>query len=541
MVILGGIVIFLGHLAAIVSGQCTYDFNVTPLTSFINATLSPNIFGYVQGNVGGGSVVLKNGSLEIQFTSDNDYFYVNVCPNQAGNCFDVSGYQVIGISVANFDSSWTKSMDDDVINMRFNGNQDYQMTFNSKRFSVNSETNVGTFYQPIPSVLDAGLRQVEIRVFWNKLKSPWQLKEISLVNIVPKCAKTNGLNRDRGFVWRNQSVLMLGDKPFKFISFYVFQMEMLTRKEMEDIVKTVAIFANGGSKVIKLYSFMSIKGNGYQCTGDDDCFILGKQKYNEHILMNIDNLLDLCRAYGVKVIIPFAQAIYEFSTFSAFYSYQADEFYTVKVLKEYLFFVNLVLNRTNTVNGIAYKEDNTILAWETGTDLSIGGRVPSLEWFLAISSHIKSQAPNHLISDSTIDVDNFESFNNPFSDIITFTSRWWWDATDLKFLNTIQKMALLFGKPVYADQLPLASPTPLNEKLTQVLKFIVGSYTAFNTTNFAGVFITCLAGRKEGVGFNMVKDLIDQKGLTGIHYPGFEFDTLTNLDYVGSPQEKLQV
>ncbi|POW11277.1 hypothetical protein PSTT_05448 [Puccinia striiformis] len=56
--------------------------------------------------------------------------------------------------------------------------------------------------------------------------------------------------------------------------------------------------------------------------------------------------------------------------------------------------IKTVINRVNTVNGLTYKDDPTIMTWE----LSNEPQDPPLSWITDTSAYIKSLAPNHLVT-----------------------------------------------------------------------------------------------------------------------------------------------
>lgn len=63
-------------------------------------------------------------------------------------------------------------------------------------------------------------------------------------------------------------------------------------------------------------------------------------------------------------------------------------------------YILTLLNHVNIYTGIAYKNDPTILAWETGNELS-----PPTGWTQSISTYIKSIDRNHLVLDGRYGVD----------------------------------------------------------------------------------------------------------------------------------------
>lgn len=67
-------------------------------------------------------------------------------------------------------------------------------------------------------------------------------------------------------------------------------------------------------------------------------------------------------------------------------------------------YVAAVLNRYNPYTGKQYKNDPTIVMWETGNELGayIGREgYPPTEWTANIVDYIKSIAPNQLVLDGT--------------------------------------------------------------------------------------------------------------------------------------------
>ncbi|KAL8277497.1 hypothetical protein RQP46_010127 [Phenoliferia psychrophenolica] len=65
-------------------------------------------------------------------------------------------------------------------------------------------------------------------------------------------------------------------------------------------------------------------------------------------------------------------------------------------------YISILLNHVNIYTGVAYKNDPTILAWETGNELGgyfLGGGAPPASWTSQIANFIHSLAPKHLIID----------------------------------------------------------------------------------------------------------------------------------------------
>jgi len=63
-----------------------------------------------------------------------------------------------------------------------------------------------------------------------------------------------------------------------------------------------------------------------------------------------------------------------------------DEFYTNEdVVADFKEYIGVILNHVNPMTGVAYKDDPTIMAWETGNELYY----PTVEWTMDIANYIK--------------------------------------------------------------------------------------------------------------------------------------------------------
>lgn len=132
--------------------------------------------------------------------------------------------------------------------------------------------------------------------------------------------------------------------------------------------------------------------------------------YNENIFKGLDFVLSEARKNGIKVILSLVN---NYDTFGGKKQYvewargrgqaigSEDDFFTNSLVKAfYKNHVKTVLTRVNTVTGVAYKDDPTILAWELmneprcQSDLS-GRTIQS--WITEMAAHVKSIDGNHML------------------------------------------------------------------------------------------------------------------------------------------------
>src|SRR5512141_219804 len=65
-------------------------------------------------------------------------------------------------------------------------------------------------------------------------------------------------------------------------------------------------------------------------------------------------------------------------------------------------FISHVVNRVNTVTGVAYKDDPHVLGWEI---INEPNTTPGIkDWFIDIGGYVKSVDPNHMVGVATGDL-----------------------------------------------------------------------------------------------------------------------------------------
>lgn len=152
---------------------------------------------------------------------------------------------------------------------------------------------------------------------------------------------------------------------------------------------------------------------------------MGPGSYGEDAFVVMDRALQLANKYHVRLIIPLIDK-YKYANggtadFAAFRGMPESAFWTDETVKsDFKNFINYVVNRTNTLTGVKYKDDKAILCWETGNEIW-----PEYsDWTAEMAAYIKSVDPNHLVMDGrysysgnidwSIDDKNVDILNNHY-------------------------------------------------------------------------------------------------------------------------------
>lgn len=121
--------------------------------------------------------------------------------------------------------------------------------------------------------------------------------------------------------------------------------------------------------------------------------------YNEEAFATIDFAIAYAGSLGIRLVLPLTDewSYYhgghrDFTTPLGLSS--ADFYSDPDAIAAYQDYVDHILARTNSLTGVKYVDDPTILAWELGNELE-GMTLP---WINEQVEHIKSQAPNQLVA-----------------------------------------------------------------------------------------------------------------------------------------------
>lgn len=142
----------------------------------------------------------------------------------------------------------------------------------------------------------------------------------------------------------------------------------------------------------------------------------GKPAFNDgpNGLERLDYVLASAAEHDITLVLPLVNNWVNFGGIDQYVRWAGgeyhDDFFTDPQIKQwYKDWVAHLMNRTNTITGIKYKDDPTVLMWELGNELrcSDSGPFPSsdecgsdmmVQWADEMSTFLREQDPNHLIA-----------------------------------------------------------------------------------------------------------------------------------------------
>ena len=135
-------------------------------------------------------------------------------------------------------------------------------------------------------------------------------------------------------------------------------------------------------------------------TGCSLCVEPSLGTFNQAALQHMDYAIKSAGSHDIRLIIPLTDNWHYYHGGKRNFTQWrgiADEnqFYTNKtVIGDFEQYISTLLNHVNTYTGVAWKNDPTVMAWETGNELT-----PPDSWTQTIAAYIKGIDSNHLILD----------------------------------------------------------------------------------------------------------------------------------------------
>lgn len=205
------------------------------------------------------------------------------------------------------------------------------------------------------------------------------------------------------FITRSGSQLMNNGQPFKFSGANIHWLGLAdtnggTYPSQFRIADALTTAAEMGATVVRSHTL----GISVGCS---KCIEPSLNVWNDTAFNTIDYAIKVAGDNHVHLLIPLIDNYHFYHggkhTFTDWEGdANEDDFYSnATVIQDYKNYISHVLNHVNQFTGIALKNDPTIMAWETGSELTNVTGTWSDTWTETIASYIKSVAPNQLVAD----------------------------------------------------------------------------------------------------------------------------------------------
>ena len=227
-----------------------------------------------------------------------------------------------------------------------------------------------------------------------------------------------------GFVERTGNQFTLNGSPYYFGGTNNYYLTYKSNAMVDDVLEDAAAM---DLRVIRLWGFIdrgSLDGSVPNVDGPghkDDVYFqywdpaTGKPAYNDGPdgLERLDYVLAKADELGLRLTIVLTNNWKEFGGMDQYVTWYDlpyhDQFYTdVRVKQAYKDWAKHLINRTNSITGVRYRDDPNIFAWELANEPRCGnGNKPTsgncttetlTDWTDEMSTYIKQLDPNHMVA-----------------------------------------------------------------------------------------------------------------------------------------------
>ncbi|WP_433379292.1 cellulase family glycosylhydrolase [Actinoplanes sp. CA-142083] len=223
-----------------------------------------------------------------------------------------------------------------------------------------------------------------------------------------------------GFVTRSGSTLKLGGKPFRFGGTNNYYLFYKSRTMVDDVFADAKAARFG---VMRTWAFGLIgnaDGSNSVAPAPDGVYFQywdgEKPAFNDgpNGLERLDYVIQAAQKAGQRLVLPLTNNWSDFGGIDQYVRWRGasyhDDFYTDPVIKGwYKDYLEHILNRVNTITGVRYKDDPTIMTWELGNEPRCKGSgvYPQSDhcttdtltgWAGEMTAYLKSLDRNHLVS-----------------------------------------------------------------------------------------------------------------------------------------------
>ena len=288
-----------------------------------------------------------------------------------------------------------------------------------------------------------------------------------------------------GFVSRSGDRLMLAGAEFRFLGLdapNIQQNETQVRADRAnrfpdefEIRDLLGGLAREGSLATRTFSLSVYSPQDHGMP----VYLTGRRTYNEAAFQCLDRILALAHEYNVRLIIPFI-ASQSFASvrgadeFSDLAGKPKGSFWTDESVKDdFKHLLHFIINRTNTVSGVLYRDEPAILCWQLGNEFGsyAGDRGLKydewspriLAWSLEMAAYLKGLDTNHLILEAG-GADRKRLLEDPNIDVISDHLYEYWSKLgggpgELTPMAIHSWEECRGKKPLLIDEFGLASPT----------------------------------------------------------------------------------
>jgi mannan endo-1,4-beta-mannosidase len=212
------------------------------------------------------------------------------------------------------------------------------------------------------------------------------------------------------FVSVHNGDFILDGSVFRFAGTNAYYLPNYEKLNSQVVDRALDLFETTGVSVVRMWAFY----DGYDCgysaqDASENVIQTSPGQYSEEALKDLDQVIAKGKERGIRFIMPFINfwdelgGVCQYNTWAGASDPSTNmEFFlnndqTQQWFKDY---ISMLLNRVNTVTGVAYKDEPAIFGWQIINEGRNSGKDAQIlrDWYQEIAQYIKSIDSNHLLS-----------------------------------------------------------------------------------------------------------------------------------------------
>lgn len=220
------------------------------------------------------------------------------------------------------------------------------------------------------------------------------------------------------FVSAQDGNFVLNGEVFRFAGTNAYYLPNYEKWDPGMVNRALNLFEDTGISVVRMWAFYDGYDCGYSRNNPNENVIqTAPGEYSEEALQDLDRVIAKGKERGIRFILPFINywnelgGVCQYNTWAGASNPSRNmEFFlnNEDTQRWYRDYIEMLLNRVNTVTGVKYKDEPAIFAWQIIAEGRNKGADPRImrDWYQEIAQYIKSIDSNHMVATGEEGFDN---------------------------------------------------------------------------------------------------------------------------------------